>query len=160
MEKDTRFVEGTLAILHEIAEGGQPGEQTFLLDGTAADGSGNHGLLATLSALNPQQASSRGPLGLSVAAHAAHVAFSVEVLIRWVGGDRGPFDWPDSFRPAEVDAAGWLALQQRLTSAYQELERLARSAADWDQDAVSGLVAAVAHVAYHLGAIRQAIKLV
>ncbi|ABF44470.1 Yfit/DinB family protein [Deinococcus geothermalis DSM 11300] len=50
-------LEGVLDILKEAVEGGVPGQGTALLDGTRADGSGNHGLLATLHGLSAEQAS-------------------------------------------------------------------------------------------------------
>jgi hypothetical protein len=36
---------------------------------------------------------------------------------------------------------------------------LAQNTSHWDTDAAGGLAAALAHVAYHLGAIRQIVKL-
>ncbi len=153
-------VSGILDILREATLGGRPGQGTAFLDGTKADGSGNHGLLATLDALSAEQAS-REVLGSTVAAHAAHTAYHLEVIVRWErDGDRGPFDWKGSFEPAQVDAAGWEATRERLRAAYDALVTFARTFEDRpaDGDVTGGLTGAVAHVAYHLGAIRQLIK--
>jgi hypothetical protein len=154
------FVEGWLDVLREACEGGRPGEGTAFLDGTKADGSGNSGLFATLDALSAEQASDPTALGTSVAAHAAHVAFYLEVTVRWAGGDRGPFDWKGSFEPRVVDEARWQATRNRVRAAYRAVVDLARKTQTWDEDAAGGLAASLAHLAYHLGAIRQIVKLV
>ncbi|WP_189074393.1 DinB family protein [Deinococcus sedimenti] len=153
-------VSGILDILREAVEGGHPGQGTAFLDGTKADGSGNHGLLATLDGLSAAQASQE-VLGSTVAAHAAHTAFHLEVIIRWErDGDRGPFDWTGSFQPVQVDDAAWDAARARLRAAYDALLTFARTFEDRpaDGELTGGLTGAVAHVAYHLGAIRQLIK--
>ncbi|MFC4452232.1 DinB family protein [Deinococcus sonorensis] len=157
---DQTWLDGTLAVLKEAVEGGTPGQGTAFLDSTKADGSDNHGLLATLSGLNAAQASDPTALGLSVAAHAAHVAYHMEVIVRWQAGERGPFDWPGSFQPAVVDDEAWTTLQARVQAAYQGLLTLAGQQAEWDQDAAGGLVGGLAHVVYHLGAVRQTLKLI
>lgn len=153
-------VEGILDILREAVEGGAPGQGTAFLDGTQADGSGNHGLLATLARLSAEQAS-REVHGATVAGHARHTAFHLEVVVRWErDGDHGPFDWPGSFQPARVDGEEWSALQERVRRAYEELTAFAHTlaGAEPDGDVTGGLTGAVAHVAYHLGAIRQLVK--
>ncbi|MFZ5990987.1 MAG: DinB family protein [Deinococcota bacterium] len=154
------FVESWLDVLREACEGGRPGEGTAFLDNTKPDGRGNHGLFATLDALTAEQASDPTALGTSVAAHATHVAFHLEVMVRWAGGDRGPFDWKGSFEPRAVEAAQWQTTRDRVRAAYQAVVDLARKTEAWDEDAAGGLAASLAHVAYHLGAIRQVVKLV
>ncbi len=153
------FVENWLDVLREACEGGKPGEGTAFLDNTKADGSENHGLLAILETLTATQASDPTPLGLSVAGHAAHTAYHLEVGVRWANGDRGPFDWKGSFEPRAVDKVGWEELKARVRAAYEAVVHLAQTTQTWDADAAGGLAASLAHVAYHLGAIRQTIKL-
>ncbi|GAA4019439.1 hypothetical protein GCM10022631_35950 [Deinococcus rubellus] len=146
------------SILHETFEGGQPGQPTLFLDGTKADGSGNHGLFATLAGLSAAQASEATILGLSVAAHAAHVTYYLEVGLVFMRGETpsGPFDWKGSFAPGTVDEAAWTDVQSRLRAAYDEM--MARVAAA-EPLAAEELVNPAVHSAYHLGAIRQAVKL-
>jgi hypothetical protein len=157
---DEAFVKSWLEVLQEACEGGKPGQGTAFLDNTKADGSGNSGLFATLDSLSAARASEPTVLGTSVAAHAAHVAFHLEVGVRWAKGDRGPFDWKGSFEPRAVDEAGWKALRERVRVAYAGMAELARQTTDWDEDAAGGLAASLAHLAYHLGAIRQTLKLI
>ncbi|MBB6098036.1 hypothetical protein HNR42_001459 [Deinobacterium chartae] len=155
-----QIMDGWMHVLRETFEGGQPGQGTAFLDRTQSDGSGNHGLFATLDALSAPQASDPTALGLSVAAHAAHIAFHLEVLVRWASGDRGPFDWQSSFSPAVVDEAQWAQTRERVRTAYQRARDLAAHLEVLDADTVGGLAAMLAHAAYHLGAIRQTVKLI
>ncbi|MEW6422168.1 MAG: DinB family protein [Deinococcota bacterium] len=159
---EQNWAEGILDILKEAVEGGTPGQGTAFLDGTAADGSGNHGLLATLEGLSAEQAS-RDVYGSTIAGHARHTAFHMEVIVRWErDGDRGPFDWKESFQPARVGEEEWSALRARVRQAYGELVEYARTLADQapSADTAGGLTGATAHVAYHLGNIRQMVKAV
>ncbi|PNY81372.1 DinB family protein [Deinococcus koreensis] len=155
-------IEGILDILKEAVEGGTPGQGTAFLDGTAADGSGNHGLLATLEGLDPVQAS-HDVHGTSIAGQARHTAFHMEVIVRWErDGDRGPFDWKGSFHPTQVDELEWAELRGRVRRAYEELTAFARTQLErpLTGDMTGGLAGGLAHVAYHLGAIRQMVKTV
>lgn len=159
-EQPQHWLEGILDILKEAVEGGTPGEGTAFLDGTAEDGSGNHGLLATLDNLSAAQAS-QTMHGTSIAGHARHSALHLDVIVRWErDGDRGPFDWKGSFLPAEVGDEEWDELRVRLRGAYDALCAFARTQKDGEAtgDATGSLTGGVAHVAYHLGAIRQMVK--
>ncbi|WP_034385898.1 hypothetical protein [Deinococcus sp. YIM 77859] len=161
-QAEQSWLEGMLAILKEAVEGGVPGQGTAFLDGTRADGSGNHGLLATLEGLSAAQAS-RDVHGSTIAGHAQHAAFHMEVIVRWErDGDRGPFDWKGSFQPAQVNEEEWRAVRLRVRRAYEALLQFARAQEDQtpNGDVTGGLTGAVAHVAYHLGAIRQMVKAV
>src|SRR5262245_46140845 len=114
---EAAFVEGLLALLEEACEGGKPGESTGVVDNTRADGSGNGGTFATLDGLTAAQASAVTALGSSVASHAAHLAYHLEVTVRWAKGERGPFDWKGSFEPRAVDDAAWAQTRRRVRTA-------------------------------------------
>lgn len=156
---DNVILSGTLGVLREILEGGEPGKGTSVIDGTKADGSGNSGLLATLDRLDATQASRPTALGLSAAAHAAHAAYYFEVALRWAKGDRSKSDWPGSFEPRAVDDAQWRATRIRLRTGYEAFVAFARSHGEWSEDDAGSLAGALAHSAYHLGAVRQVVKL-
>jgi hypothetical protein len=156
---DQAFVTGLLDLLKEACEGGEPGKGTGFLENTKPDGSGNAGVFATLDGLIAAEASDPTALGTSIAGHASHLAFHLEVSVRWANGDRGPFDWKGSFAPREVDEAAWAATRARVRAAYAAMVAHARATHDWPEDEAGGLAAALVHVAYHLGAIRQIQKL-
>jgi hypothetical protein len=154
------WVDGILDILKEAVEGGTPGQGTAFLDGTKADGSGNHGLLATLDGLTAAQASQEVH-GSTIAGHTLHTAYHLEVIVRWErDGDRGPFDWKGSFGSGQVTDDEWDEARVRLRVAYDALCAFARTQATQPAtgDAVGGLSGGMAHVVYHLGSIRQMVK--
>ena len=153
------FVDEFRLVLSEALEGGIPGQPTTFLDGTKADGSDNHGLFATLEGLSAAQASDPTVLWVSVAAQAAHLAFHLEVVVRWETGDHGPFDWKGSFSPSSVDESEWDALCARVRRAYADVLEQIEKTADWSGDAPGLLFGPLAHATYHLGAIRQTVKL-
>ncbi len=153
------YIAGFLDVLRETFDGGTPGKGTAFLDDTNTDGSGNHGLLATLETLSASQASAPTVLGSSIASQAAHTAFHIEATLKYVRGDRTPNDWPSSFEPRVVNEAQWQALRERVKTAYDNIVQLASSTAELDEATAGGMAATLAHAAYHLGAMRQIIKL-
>jgi hypothetical protein len=136
-----------LAVLREAFEG--PERWSYFTDHGA-----EAGLFGTLAKFDAAEAS-RPVGGTSVAAHAGHVAFGLEASAAWVRGDRAQRDWAQSWRTATVDDAAWARLQDELRRGYDDLRRAVEGHAAGGVEAFGGAVGAVAHVAYHLGAIRQ-----
>ena len=135
-----------LAVLAEGFEGPKHDLTYFLDSGPDA------GLRNTLAALSAEEASrERG--GNSVAAHAHHILFSFEAFGAWIRGDRNLRDWSQSWSVSTVDDASWRKLQEDLGREYTSLREAVRGAEG--DDALRGAVAAVTHLAYHIGAIRQ-----
>ena len=54
-----------------------------------------------------------------------------------------------------VDEAAWVALRTGLRREYEGLLVAVETHAAWDEDALGVAIGAIAHTAYHLGAIRQ-----
>ena len=140
-------VEQVGAVLREAFDGAQM--WSYFTDHGA-----DAGLLGTLAKLSAADASRRAG-GTSVAAHAHHVAFSLEASAAWVRGDRTKRHWPDSWLVSTVDAAAWADLQKRLRAGYDDLRRAIEDHAAGSVEAFGGAVGTVAHIAYHLGAIKQ-----
>jgi hypothetical protein len=135
-----------LAVLAEGMEGPRSELSYYLDSGPEA------GLRNTLAALSAEEAS-REWGGNSVAAHAHHILFSFEAFRAYIQGDRTSRDWNRSWSVSTVDAESWKKLQEDLAREYSALREAVR-AAEGD-DALRGSMAAVTHLAYHIGAIRQ-----
>lgn len=114
------------------------------------------GLLPTLNGIRPDEAS-RSLAGTSVAAHAYHVAFGLDASAAWIRGDHTPRNWDESWKVGPLDDASWTQLQQRLRKGYEVLRQTIESQGGSSAEALGGAVGALAHIAYHLGAIRQKI---
>ena len=113
--------------------------------------------LATISAAEASQ-----PVGgrcATLAAQVNHVRVYIEVLERYMRGEAvGQTDWAASWRISGVDDAEWVALKQRLEAAYQRVLATMEGFTTWDgEDEIGGALAILAHTAYHLGEIRQAL---
>lgn len=93
--------------------------------------------------------------GTSIAQHLHHVIFSMNASASWIRGERVSHDWEKSWGPPVVDDATWADLLQRVRDGHQPLRAAVMELAEADDEAIGAAVGAVAHLAYHLGAIRQ-----
>lgn len=137
-----------LAVLREAFEG-PPEPWSYFTDNNA-----DAGLLGTLTKLSAA-AVSRPMGGTTIAAHAHHVIFGLAASSAWIRGDRTPQNWEESWRVSTVDDATWSRLLEQLRSEFQDLRQAIESYASTSVEAMGGAIGAIAHVAYHLGAIRQ-----
>jgi len=137
-------------MLREAFEG-PPGPWTYFTD--TSPGSG---LFATIDGLSAAQASQvGGPGRTTIAAHIQHLSASVALSTRGLRGESPARDRSRSWTVATVDDAEWAALRTRLRDAYQSLLVAMQTRAAWDEDALGTAMGAIAHAAYHLGAVRQ-----
>ena len=138
-------------VLAEAYEGPEDPRGTWF-ENNAADA----GFFATLDGLSADEASrAPRPGGSTVAAHAGHLRFSLEVSRRWVTGDRGPFDWGRSWAVRQAGDAAWAELRAGIRQEYGAFRRALDEAGELDFLAFAGVLGAVAHAAYHLGAVKQ-----
>jgi hypothetical protein len=141
-------IEQLLAVLAEAFEGPQQKWSYFTDQGAES------GLFGTLVALNATTAS-RVWGGTTIAAHVHHAAFGLAASASWIAGDRSSRDWQESWRVITVTDAEWRSLQGRLRDNYDRLRKAIASHASANEESIGGAIGAVAHAAYHLGAIRQ-----
>jgi len=118
------------------------------------DNSADAGFFGTLAKLSTAEAS-RPSGGTSIAAHVHHVVFGLVVSSAWIQGHRRRRDWQESWRVSTVDDAAWSRLQEQLRNECKNLRQVIESHASSGIEAFGGALAAIAHVAYHLGAVRQ-----
>jgi hypothetical protein len=134
-----------------------------LLDGAPESGAyvlnrGDRGLLASLDGLSAEGASIQPGGRPSVASHVDHLRYGFSLLNRWAaGGD----PWNDanyaaSWTRQEVTDDQWASLRQALAAeAHAWAAECAAPRRAWDTEALLGAIGSVAHLAYHMGAIRQ-----
>jgi len=137
-------------MLREAFEG-PPGPWTYFTD--TSPGSG---LFATIDGLSAAQASRvGGPGRTTIAGHLQHLTSSIALSTRGLRGESPARDRSGSWTVAAVDDVEWAALRTRLRDAYQSLLMAMQTRAAWDEDAFGTAMGAIAHAAYHLGAVRQ-----
>jgi hypothetical protein len=135
-------------LMRETFEGGLPGEGTQYLDGDS-------GISRTFEGLTAAQASQPQSGHPTIAAHARHMNFHLRVTSEWILGDHHARDWKASFEPQTVTDAEWTALLRDLETSRLELIRVLRSLEPETLVREGAAMGAIAHLAYHLGAIRQ-----
>ena len=125
------------------------------------DGPPESAVFGTVATLNSEEAFAVPVEGArSVAAHVAHLRFSLDLTSERLRGKNPAADWKSSFDVRDATAAGWEALNGDLRRAYDEVvtlleARRAQPVQEWPPIILVGMAAITAHNAYHLGAIRQ-----
>jgi hypothetical protein len=119
---------------------------------------GDEGLLRSIEKLSASEASVALNGGGSIAAHVDHLRYGFSLLNRWASGEAEPWtgaDWTASWRNPVVSESEWRKVRddlRREADAWRDALRTPRELSD---TAASWVVGSVAHLAYHLGAIRQ-----
>jgi hypothetical protein len=140
-------------LLAELVNGRpDPATRTYVLN------RGDPGLLASLGRLSAAAASATPGGGPSVAAHVDHLRYGLSLLNAWAAGALPPaeeIDWTASWTRTAVSEAEWAALRDALrreAAAWAAALRAPRAVGEVEAGWMAG---SVAHVAYHLGAVRQ-----
>ena len=133
-------------------------KETFEQSGSAYLDKGA-ALFQTLDALTPEAASRTQCAGVpTIAAHCAHLAYYVRVVRSGISGREEPADWPSSWQPQQVDDREWDELKAGVRREYESLIETVENLESWGDQEVGDAMATVAHTAYHLGAIRRALR--
>ncbi len=136
----------------ELVDGANSGTGGFVLN------TGDLGLLRSLDKLSAADASRAVNDGATIAARAQHVRYGLSLMNRWATAGGNPFadaTWDEAWKTSLVDAHGWQEIRDGLRNeAHRWLEAL-NAARDVTEIELTGMIASIAHLAYHLGAIRQ-----
>ena len=139
-----------------------------LLDETIRDVKGIYldggtSLTETLSAVSAEEAS-RSILegGTTIAGHVDHLRFYLRVLKDYMDGKpTDKIDWSQSWLRKSVTESEWEDLKSNLSEDFQRLQAGIAEIDDWnDEKRLGGALAIIAHTSYHLGAIRQMLKVI
>lgn len=98
------------------------------------------------------------PSGGSIAAHAYHMRFALDLVVRASGGEPAfeNANWADSWVKTTVNEGEWADLRADLRRLVTELLASLVPGPQWSDSLVlTGAMAVMAHGAWHLGAIRQ-----
>jgi hypothetical protein len=134
-----------------------------LVDGAPVTGGymlnrGDPGLLRSLDNLSAPEASASSVGGATIAGHVEHLRYSFSLMNRWAGGEKDPWtgaDWRAAWRTTSVTDAEWQALRSALASeCHRWLEAMGQPR-EVVKPELNGILGSIAHLAYHLGAIRQ-----
>lgn len=141
----------TLTTLFSELVNGAPHGGAYILNG------GDDGLLRSLDKISAQDASTLTPTGSSIAAHVDHLRYGLSLMNRWSAGE-DPFtdaDWSPSWKKTTVSDEAWQTRRGELrteTTRWLEALKTPRHVTEIE---LNGVIGTIAHLAYHLGAIRQ-----
>jgi len=138
-----------------------------LVDGTSGHGqafilnTGDVGLLRSLEKLSAADASTSTNEGATIAAHAQHVRYGLSLMNQWAREGGNPFadaKWDEAWKVSAVDDAMWSEIRTGLGDETQRWREMLRTPRECSGIELTGMISSVAHLAYHLGAIRQISK--
>ena len=140
-------------IFRELAFGSpDPDERTFVLN------RGDRGLLASLDRISAAEASMAQAGDASIAAHVDHLRYGMSLLNLWGSGAAPPWpvmDWTASWKRNVVSEAEWRKLRDDLKREADAWAQTLRTPRNVNETEAGWMAGSVAHLAYHLGAIRQ-----
>ena len=149
---NTKEISGTLSTLFAELVTGAPKGGAYIMN------SGDAGLLASLDKLTADAASRSSQEGATIAAHTDHLRYGLSLMNRWATEGGNPFataDWNASWQITAVTDAEWERIRGALRQETERWLEALRKPRDVAEIELSGMVASVAHLAYHLGAMRQ-----
>lgn len=149
--KGTPLGDSLAVLFAELVDGAQG--ECYMLN------PGDRGLLGSLDGLSAEAASAvPAGGGASIAAHVDHVLYGIHLLNLWAGGEENPWadaDWTASWSRGSVSDDEWAALREQLRVETGKWKTSIADTGDLEGVALNGVIGSVAHLAYHLGAIRQ-----
>lgn len=139
-----------------------------LLDETIGDVKGIYldrgtSMTESLSSVTAEEASrTTVEGGTTVAGHADHIRFYLRTLNDYMDDKlSGKIDWSRSWLRTKVTDSEWDELRNQLADDLQKTRTRIAGITDWNNDKhLGGVLAIIAHTAFHLGAIRQMLLVV
>ena len=142
-------------LFSELVKGAPAGGAAFMLN------SGDDGLVRSLEKLSAAEASTSANGGATIAAHAQHLRYGLSLMNRWAAEGGNPFadaTWDAAWKTSTVDDASWKAIQSGLRAEADRWQNTLGAPRDVSEVELTGMIGSIAHLAYHLGAIRQISK--
>ena len=133
-----------------------------LVDGATGSGfmlnTGDIGMLRSLDKLSAAEASRSTNGGATIAAHTQHVRYGLSLMNQWASQGGNPFanaKWDEAWKISTVTDDQWKDIREGLTAESRRWLDTLKTPRDVHGIEYTGMVSSIAHLAYHLGAIRQ-----
>jgi hypothetical protein len=139
-------------LFSELVDGANDPGNAFILN------SGDIGLLRSLDKVTAADASRSVNDGATIAAHAQHVRYGLSLMNQWARDGGNPFAnarWEEAWNISRVDAHQWDEIRRGLGDEAHRWLAAVGSPRGTTALELSGMIGSIAHLAYHLGAIRQ-----
>jgi hypothetical protein len=139
-------------LFSELTGGATHPKGAFMLN------SGDIGLIRSLDKIEAADASHSVNDGATIAAHAQHLRYGLSLMNRWATEGGNPFadaKWDEAWTISDVDSNRWDEIRSGLQKEIQRWQQALTTPRDVSKVELSGMIGSIAHLAYHLGAIRQ-----
>ncbi|WP_033543386.1 hypothetical protein [Planococcus sp. CAU13] len=98
--------------------------------------------------------------GTTLAAHADHIRYHMWGINEIVKNEKQPeMDWGKSWEIQSVDEQQWNRIRDGVRNEYATLMQMI-DVMEWNELLINEVLASLAHSAYHLGALRQMLKVI
>ena len=116
-------------------------------------------LFATLATISAEEASIPVSANCAcIAAHVEHMNLYMEIILEMVQGNSLQVDWTEIWDTVKsVTPEEWESSQQKLRDTVERIRDLATNSTWENEGEIRGALGMIAHNAYHLGEIRQAL---
>ena len=144
-----------VTLFSELVDGANKPGGAFILN------SGDVGFLRSLDSLPADDASRSVHDGATIAAHVQHVRYGLSLMNRWATEGGRPFadaKWDEAWKTSRVNDSEWSEIRGGLRDEARRWLDVLGKPHDVSVVELSGMLGEIAHVAYHLGAIRQIAK--
>lgn len=151
-----QFHESATYLFRECFEGREPGNNyTWFVEGL-------EGIFYTLDQVDAARASTKPTERCnSIVGHAYHMLFAMRGANAQCGGKAPEGTWEDSWKKQEANEDEWAQLKADLRAEYDSFIRWYAANEDWSPEhLVMGSLALLPHMAFHLGAINQLVRIV
>lgn len=153
---NTSEVSGALGrLFSELTDGAKDPSGAFILN------SGDIGLLRSLDGISAEDASRSVNDGATIGAHAQHLRYGLSLMNRWASEGGDPFadaTWDKAWTTRRGEASAWTEIRNGLRDETHRWLAALNSPREVTDVELTGMIGSVAHLAYHLGAIRQISK--
>ena len=136
----------------ELVDGASDRGGAFILN------TGDVGLLRSLDKITAADASRAVNDGATIAAHAQHVRYGLSLMNRWANEGGNPFadaKWDEAWKLSAVSGTEWNEIRNGLRAETHRWVAALKTPREVSEVELCGLIGSIAHLAYHLGAVRQ-----
>lgn len=153
----SQLVASIATLLTETYAGPPNPNETWFIDNEP-----DAGVLGIIRGVTAEEASTsvhaEGDAGSTIAAHVAHLRWSLANTNATLRGEPWNPNWEESWKTMDANPEAWDRLRDSLRQEFETLVAGIQQQTELPGEYLNGVIALIPHAAYHLGTIRQMIE--